>query len=134
MRVIDLIVIHCSDSDMPAHDNIETVKSWHVKERGWKDIGYHYFISKDGGLHQGRDEETIGAHVSGFNTRSVGICLSGRHEFTAEQFRELEILCIDLTQRYGLSKSDILGHCELDHAKTCPNFDFKKLLSSWEWH
>jgi len=134
MRVIDLIVVHCSDSDIPAHDNIETVREWHVKERGWRDIGYHYFISKDGILHPGRAEETAGAHVSGHNSRSIGICLSGRTGFTREQFESLEKLLKDICNRYALEKKDILAHNDLDPMKSCPNFDLHKLIASWDWH
>lgn len=134
MRVINLVVIHCSDSDIQAHDNIETVRGWHVNERGWKDIGYHYFISKDGAVHLGRDEQTIGAHVSGHNSRSIGICLSGRDEFTFRQFRTLEKLVKNICQRYALTKQDVLAHHDLDPDKTCPNFDVHKLVSGWDWH
>lgn len=157
VRVINLIVVHCSDSDVPSHDNIETIRGWHtlpkipkkVSEKiahgelpiseaykygnGWKNIGYHYFIDKAGNVHSGRPEEEVGAHVKGYNSRSIGICLSGKREFTDEQFRSLERLCLDLCKRYGLSKLDVLAHNDLDSLKTCPNFDLLKLLSSWKW-
>lgn len=134
MRVINLIVIHCSDSDAVSHDNIETIRGWHVNERGWKDIGYQYFIDKRGVVFPGRPEESIGAHVSGHNARSIGICLSGRTGFTSNQFSSLEGIVKDLCKRYGLDKSDIVGHCDLDNHKTCPNFDVHALVSKWEWH
>ena len=132
-RKIHWIVVHCSDSDIKAHDNIETIREWH-HERGFSDVGYHYLITKDGAVHPGRSESVIGAHVKGHNSGSLGICLSGRRDFTAEQFRALELLCLDITQRHELDKKDILGHSDLDGGKTCPNFDLHKLVSSWEWH
>jgi N-acetylmuramoyl-L-alanine amidase len=134
MRDINLIVVHCSDSDIPAHDNIETVRRWHVEERGWSDIGYHFFITKDGNVHVGRSEDTVGAHVAGHNRRSIGICLSGQHLFTDNQFRSLEGLLKHLCEKYKIEKKDILAHHDLQPAKTCPNFDLHKLLSSWDWH
>ena len=133
MRLINLVVCHCSDSDIPAHDNIDTIRKWH-HERGWKDIGYHYFINKAGDVFPGRPEEDIGAHVKGHNSRSIGICLSGRNKFTDEQFRSLERICLDIVKRYGLSKLDILAHHDLDALKTCPNFDLAALVASWEWN
>jgi N-acetylmuramoyl-L-alanine amidase len=134
MRSIKLVVVHCSDSDIKAHDNIETIRGWHVKERGFSDVGYHYFISKDGKVHSGRPEETVGAHAVRHNSGSIGVCLSGRREFTAEQFGALEILLKDICFRYALGKQDIVAHNDLDPSKTCPNFDVHKLISSWEWH
>lgn len=134
MRKVNLIVIHCSDSDNQAHDNIETIRKWHVQERGWKDVGYHYFIRKDGTVHAGRSEDVIGAHVAGHNRGSLGICLSGRNLFTSGQMESLGRLCRDLTLRYGLEKKDIVAHNDLDPGKTCPNFDLHALIASWSWH
>ena len=131
MRKINLIICHCSDSDIQAHDNIETIRKWHVDENGWSDIGYHYFIDKRGAVHHGRPEEQSGAHTRGHNSGSIGICLSGRREFTREQFESLERLCLELTQKYNLSKYDILGHRDLNKEKTCPNFDLHELIASW---
>lgn len=133
-RKIVCLIIHCSDSDQKAHDNPGVINEWHI-QRGFKGIGYHFFVDKSGRVHPGRDESTIGAHTKGHNAQSIGICLSGRHEFTQEQFTALGKLCLELTRKYGLDKKDILGHCELDQTgKTCPNFDVHALVSSWDWH
>jgi len=133
MRPVNWIILHCSDSDVPAHDNIETIRAWHI-DRGFSDCGYHFFIQKNGVTVKGRDEDKIGAHVMGHNKDSIGICLSGKKEFTEAQFKSLEILLIDLCSRYDLQKMDILGHSDLDGKKTCPNFDVTKWLSSLNWH
>jgi N-acetylmuramoyl-L-alanine amidase len=134
VRKITALVVHCSDSDVKAHDSIEVIRKWHVEERGFSDIGYHWVITKDGTVHSGRPEEQVGAHVAGHNAGTLGICLCGRREFTKEQFSSLEKLCFGLVRKYGLEKSDIVGHRELDPKKTCPNFDVHALISSWEWH
>lgn len=158
MRQVHWVVVHCSDSDIPAHDNIETIREWHtlplippsvaqaiesgkikVSEkfkygRGFKDIGYHYVITKDGKVHNGRGEDEVGAHVQGHNKSSIGICLTGKKNFTKEQFKSLEVLLIDICGRHELEKKDILAHNDLDGRKTCPNFDLHGLLASWEWH
>lgn len=133
MRRIDFIGVHCSASDNPAHDNIETITKWH-KQRGFSSIGYNAFITKDGKVHKGRPEDLIPAHIKGFNKNSLGICLSGLNNFTEAQFISLEKWLKTKCQQYNLEKKDILGHCQLDKNKTCPNFDLHKLISSWEWH
>ena len=123
MRKINLIVVHCSASDVKAHDNIETLRKWHVKERGWDDVGYHYVITKDGSIMKGRKDETVGAHVKGHNSNSLGICLTGNHEFSEAQFLSLELLTTGLLKKHGLEKKDIIAHHDLEKGKTCPNFD-----------
>lgn len=132
MRGVDLVVIHCSDSDHAHHDNIKIIENWH-KERGFKKIGYHYVITKDGKIHQGREEQEIGAHAQGYNKRSIGICLTGKNKFTEAQFETLEKLVKDICERYAIQKQDVLAHNELNPDKTCPNFDLHHEISKWNW-
>jgi N-acetylmuramoyl-L-alanine amidase len=148
MRKINLLVIHCSASDKPDQDSVEAVRNLHVSSpsipikwgkyathgKGWSDIGYHYFISKDGSIYPGRPEDVPGAHVRGHNARSIGVCLSGDTKFTDEQFRSLERICLELTQKHNLEKKDIVAHRDLDPKKACPNFDLHSVISRWGWH
>jgi N-acetyl-anhydromuramyl-L-alanine amidase AmpD len=144
MRKIDLLVIHCSDSDRATHDNVQTIRQWHT-ERGFTgpdgvlgtqdDIGYHFVITKDGKVHQGRPVSRVGAHVAGHNANSIGICLTGKNTFSDAQKEALESLCKKLCQDHRLKKTDIVGHRELDgRGKTCPNFDVQQLIAQWGWH
>ena len=75
-REVRLLVIHCSatryDRDFP----VEALRGAH-KDRGFADIGYHYYITRDGELHRCRPENQIGAHASGWNDHSLGICYEG---------------------------------------------------------
>ena len=34
--------------DRAEDDDVEIIRKWHVEGNGWSDIGYHYFIKKDG--------------------------------------------------------------------------------------
>lgn len=123
MRKINKIIVHCSDSDYSHHDDISVIRDWHVKERGWRDVGYHFFIKKDGTVQKGRDLSEVGAHVKGQNNDSIGICLSGRHDFTSSQFTSLKSLLFDLIRMFNLKTSDVYGHRDFDRNKTCPNFN-----------
>lgn len=125
MRKINKIIVHCSDSDYSHHDDISVIRDWHVNERGWSDVGYHFFIKKDGTVQKGRDLATVGAHVEGHNSDSIGICLGGRHNFTTKQFYALKVLLYDLTHQFFLTTNDVYGHRDFDKNKTCPNFDVK---------
>lgn len=55
------------------------VRHFHINDKGWVDIAYHYFIEKDGRLKIGRWLAKQGSHCLGQNTRSAGICLAGHY-------------------------------------------------------
>lgn len=127
------LVIHCSASNLKKHDNAATIDLWH-KRRGWKGIGYHWFIRSDGKLETGRpidsdpylDADEMGAHVLGENRNYFGVCLHGLQatDFTPAQF----ITLAKLIENEILSKNEdaeILGHNYFTDKKTCPNFDWK---------
>ena len=127
------IVIHCSASNLEKHDNAATIDLWH-KRRGWKGIGYHWFIRSDGKLETGRpidadpylDADEQGAHVLGYNRDYLGVCLHGidSNDFTPAQFHTLK----DLIENQVLTKNkdaEILGHNYFTDKKTCPNFDWR---------
>ena len=130
-REIKKLIIHCSASDYKTHDNIETIRKWHVEENGWSDIGYHFVIVKSGGIFVGRDAMTVGAHAKGHNHDSLGICMTGDTILSSEQLNACISLCRTLMMGFGLKSSDVIGHCEIDPGKTCPNLDmtwFRKNL------
>ena len=55
------------------------VDSWH-KGNGWTGIGYHFFVRKDGSIYRGRPEWAVGAHASGHNSDTIGICAEGNYD------------------------------------------------------
>ena len=147
-KKFDYLVIHCSDSDF---GDVDLIKKWHIDGNGWKDIGYNavilngkpkksteYYKEKDGMIEIGRglnlndtiEPFEVGAHVKGFNSRSLGICLIGKKFFSEKQFETLLDLCRTFLKINPAIK--IVGHYELDNKKTCPNIDmvfFRKRLS-----
>lgn len=104
---------------------------------GWTDIGYHFVITPDGLVHDGRNIDAIGAHVRGHNENNIGICLIGgvdsagesTNNFTINQFSSLRRHIIDLISAYNISQDNILGHRDwyiIDNkarSKDCPCFD-----------
>lgn len=125
-RTVSKVFLHCSDSDIAKHDNVETIKEWHV-QRGFNDIGYHYVITQDGTICIGRDIEKIPSAQKGHNTGAVAICLTGLKKFTQKQFDSLKHLCESIRQEYN-NKITFHGHCEVSE-KLCPVFDYKKILN-----
>jgi len=134
MRVINSIVVHCSDSDRSAHNDIAVIRKWHTSpdpndpSKPWSDVAYHLFIQRSGSAQLGRPIERPGAHARGHNTYSLGICVHGRKNFTGAQKKALVAWLKHYLQIFDLSPSDIYGHYELDaHGKTCPNMDMGEI-------
>ena len=76
MRIINLIVVHCSATREDSTLSPEALDLMH-RRRGFNGTGYHYYIRKDGTCHFTRPLERIGAHAKDFNTHSIGICYEG---------------------------------------------------------
>ena len=125
-RKIHRVFIHCSASDHAHHDNAATMKSWHLA-RGFSDVGYHFFIRKDGTLEYGRDIEKTPAAQKGHNLNTLAICVHGLKEenFTEAQFSTLNKLATQIEHNY--ENISFHGHCEVSK-KACPVFNYKKVL------
>ena len=48
MRTITLIIIHCSATPEGRRLDFETCRQDHIRHRGFTDIGYHFYITRDG--------------------------------------------------------------------------------------
>ena len=97
---------------------VEQLRQCHL-QRGFKDIGYHFYITRDGELHHCRPISEPGAHVRGFNRHSIGICYEGGLDENgcpadtrtqAQRFALLDLLTI---LRHQYPEAQILGHYQL---------------------
>lgn len=133
MRAIKYLVVHCSATPENKPFTAKDIDRWH-KQRGFRCIGYHYVILLDGTIQTGRKESEIGAHVSGYNSNSIGICYIGgmdaankkpKDTRTPEQKESLIKLLTELKKKYP--SAIIMGHRDLPNVnKACPSFDAKK--------
>lgn len=130
---IKLIVVHCSATPRSWDLTAEDINKMHRK-RGFKEIGYHFFIRRSGLLEVGRDLDEQGAHVKGHNANSWGVCLAGgldragkaENNFTQAQFQTLRSI---LTMLRAMSPdAEILGHRDLS-----PDIDGDGVIEEWEW-
>ena len=125
MRKINKIIVHCTAT--PGDVSIDTVREWHVNERGWRDVGYHFLVRTDGCIEEGRPIEQSGAHTKGHNWDSIGGAYAGgtgkNGEWldtrTDEQKDALVDLLCQLKDTYG---GTIYGHRDFSE-KACPSFD-----------
>lgn len=127
MRRITKIIIHCSATTEGRNYTVADIDSWH-RRNGWQEIGYHYVVYLDGSVHPGRSVEKIGAHTSGYNANSIGICYIGgcaadgspKDTRTPEQRAALRDLVELLAAEYP--NATIHGHNEFAN-KACPCFN-----------
>ena len=136
-REIENIVIHCSATKPSMEIGSREIRSWHLA-RGWKDIGYHFVIRRNGKIELGRSVAIRGAHVRGHNATSIGICYVGgiaengdpEDNRTAEQIKSLEFLVSLLWAIWP--DAEVLGHRDFpDVCKACPRFDVQDWLESF---
>ena len=132
MREITRIILHCSATPEGKDFTVADIDRWH-KARGWQGIGYHYVVYRDGSVHEGRNIAVAGAHTSGYNKNSIGVCYIGgvaadgktpKDTRTAEQRVALRNLVAQLKKQFP--KATVHGHYEFA-AKACPSFKISDL-------
>jgi N-acetylmuramoyl-L-alanine amidase. len=133
MRPITKIIIHCTATPEGRNVTVADVTTWH-KQRGWQTIGYHYLIGLNGEMWTGRQIEQIGAHTSGQNANSIGVCYVGgvaldgktaKDTRTQKQKEALKTLIASLKKKHP--QASIHGHYEFAN-KACPCFDVQAWL------
>ena len=130
-RDINEIIVHCTATKEGVPTTVEAIRNYHVKQRGFADIGYHYLVYLDGTIHEGRDVNKAGAHCTNHNARSIGVCYVGgldskgnaKDTRTEAQKESLKKLIKTLKTTYP--KATVHGHREFAN-KACPCFDAKK--------
>ena len=132
MRAIKKIIVHCSATREGQDIGIDTIREWHVNDRGWSDIGYHYVIELDGAVKIGRQVERTGAHTVGHNADSIGICYVGGVESdgitpkdTRTDSQKLSLLNLITVLKSMYPEAVVYGHRDFS-TKACPSFDAKK--------
>ena len=130
-RTINEIIVHCSATAEGMDYTVADITRWH-KARGFTTIGYHYVVYRDGSIHVGRDINMVGAHCTGHNAHSVGVCYIGgcaadgktpKDTRTDAQKQSLITLLRALRRLYP--GATIHGHREFA-AKACPSFNAKE--------
>ena len=149
MRVINLIVVHCSATKADRDFTEQDLEVCH-RRRGMNGPGYHFYIRKNGDIKSTRPIERIGAHSRGFNKESIGICYEGgldkngkaKDTRTDAQKKAMRELVQDICHRHDII--DILGHRDTspdkngngivekcEWMKECPCFDVKSEFTSF---
>ena len=144
-RVITDIVVHCTASKENVKMTVDQIRRIHMRDRGWSDIGYHYVVLLDGEVEPGRDVNLVGAHVSGYNSHSIGVVYvggldkDGNPKDTRNELQKNALLNLLMKLKELYPKAKISGHRDFspdknkngiiephEWIKSCPCFDAKK--------
>ncbi len=134
----DLLTIHHTVTPTQSGGSYErrvrAIQAFHLDARGWCDVGYHYLVTADGAVYEGRPAPYRGAHVAGANTGNLGIAFvgcfqeEGCNDWGTEVPPEAMLvgaahLIEQLALSHGLSVNDttVIGHRDHPSAQTaCP--------------
>lgn len=130
-RKITEIIVHCTATKEGVNQTVAQIRKYHVEQRGWSDIGYHYVVYLDGSVHEGRPLGKAGAHCTGHNQNSIGVCYVGgldangkaKDTRTPEQKAGLLKLIKRLKAEYP--QATVHGHNTYAN-KSCPCFNAEK--------
>jgi N-acetylmuramoyl-L-alanine amidase len=139
MRDINKIILHHSATKDTGTVSWNAIRRYHINECKWTSIGYHMgveYITDPGdpkGSYEiliGRTLDEVGAHTTGQNINSIGICFVGDFDTAPpdpEQWQAGLKLVRWLCKQFNIPKSEIHGHREYAN-KTCPGkmFDIEK--------
>lgn len=127
---VRFLVVHCSATRSDRDYTVGQLRADHLA-RGFREIGYHFYIRRNGAIVHPRPLGQMGAHALHYNRCSIGICYEGgldadgrpcdtRTEAQKEKLLEtLEIL------KKVYPQACIVGHYQLsrDIHKACPCFN-----------
>ena len=127
-----VVVHHSVLYEADDRSSLLEIQRTHRVDRGWADVGYHYFVGKTGTLYEGRDLRVRGAHVGGFNTGSVGVCLLGN--YMVEQPAQVQIQAAQRLINWlavRLQLTHLAGHNAFNDDTVCPGDNLLPYLTQF---
>ncbi|MBQ6977928.1 MAG: N-acetylmuramoyl-L-alanine amidase [Paludibacteraceae bacterium] len=127
MRTINEIIVHCSATFPDQVVTVADITRWH-RQLGWKTIGYHFLITLAGEIQEGRPIEEVGAHCTGHNANSIGVCYvggvaaDGKPADTRNEAQKQALLVLLKRLKEQFPNATIHGHRDFAQ-KACPCFD-----------
>ena len=132
---VKFLVLHCSATRCNQGYSVEQLRRDH-KARGFRDIGYHFYVRRDGTMTQHRKLLEVGAHCRPYNRCSIGICYEGgldeqgrpKNTLTIDQYLRIKDLLTILRRLFP--KAKVAGHRDLPGTtpKECPCLDAAKVF------
>ncbi len=142
------IIVHHSAANYPANqDYKQVVRSYwdyHVNTHGWDDIGYNWLVDPNGVIYEGRGQDKKGAHFSGANSNTMGVCVIGNYQTATPtnvsihsledliaweaSRKNINVLTTGLHDPSGLVIYHVAGHRDGPGSTDCPGDNLYNLL------
>lgn len=129
-----LTVHHAGDSlGTTGPERFRVWQEWHMDERGWGDLAYHYIIGVDGVVWTGREVGLRGDTATSYDPdRHFLVVVEGNFDVvepTAAQLRALPLVLAWAAATWGVPTDSIAGH--KDYAATaCPGANLYSYVRS----
>ena len=120
----------------------ESIKKYWKSGLGWKNVGYHILVSKDGTYERLAPDETITNGVAGFNSNSIHISYKGGVDSKGNaldnrtEAQKKILLTLVKTFKTKYTNAKVQGHRDFspdknkngkidpwEYIKMCPSFD-----------
>ncbi len=145
---VDTIIVHQTDGYDKGINSVYGTANYHVETKKWPGISYHRFITDDGEIYKTNNLETKSYHAGGYNERSVGVVVTGRHRFDSSKsneeiigttkYKSLVNSIVNLLRELPNKDIKIISHASVSTERSDPNLDMdqlredvKKKLSQW---
>lgn len=134
-RDVKYLVIHCSATRSNQSYTESQLMHDHLA-RGFRKIGYHFYIRRNGVMTQHRKLLEVGAHARPYNHCSIGICYEGGLDVqgypcdtrTQKQTERMVDLLKNLHVLFPQAR--IVGHRDLPNTtpKACPSLNAREVF------
>ncbi len=140
-REVNQIAVHCTATAEGRNVTMSELDSWH-KARGFSKqklsghyCGYHFVIALDGTIMCGRDLREVGAHVSGYNSKSIGVCYVGGLDASGKKAKDTRtdeqkdtLIWLISELKHVLNIRKVQGHRDYS-----PDKNGNGIIESFEW-
>lgn len=130
---VEYICIHCTATPEGLDLNANDVNRMH-RNRGFSMIGYHKLVKLNGVVEDGRSLDTQGAHVRGYNHKSIGVAYVGgldnarKAEDTRTELQQVALVNELVALKKKFPNAKIVGHRDLS-----PDLDGDGVIEPHEW-
>jgi hypothetical protein len=124
-QIEQIVVHHSADNGTP-----ESIAGYHVNEKKWPGVGYHFLIDKSGQIYKGNNLDVVSYNVANQNTKTVGICCIGNYEEDTPSAATVESLkWLIGTVKAIIGDKPVIGHRDVGQT-LCPGANLYKLIQS----
>jgi len=127
----EYIIIHHSLTEDSGTVSWQAIRRYHVKELGWRDVGYHLGVELVNGTPEvllGRWFTEVGAHTVGMNSKSIGICVVGNFDEDVQvarmisdgRFETLIRVTNQVASMFNIPAARVYPHRQFAPNKSCP--------------